>query len=526
MWGEADKTDLDAVFKSMGMNTNFDGTKPTGLKRVWRAMKRCKDAVKRFNDYEEGRVKLIAFLAAEHESMRMEKKGQIWAKSTDEVTYQVATMSGSPRYENRGRAMNNIECALGPFMNVGMKGAWRTLEAMRYDPKSWWTKAAGRIAGRLATYVLWMGGGYKLVADWLRGDAGDDEEKNKRVDAFERFGKRMAHALANCSDYRLRNYDIVPVGLFGKWSTLAISMPRGDEDKLIMPAVDMLAHGMLGSEKAQEMGFTMPTDLNYSVGDAAYNTVFGSGLLPDPMRRGLLWAVAQDAIMPWFGYNPYNSYTQRSVYNQADIDARLEELWNLAKKVGKQLWNDLGGQVVMPATTWDEDEGAYEDQGKWALSMAEEGEEGCMPIGGKTIFQALHSIPFVSAAASGLITFQNGGNERIARRLEKYRRDDAAPLRAAAQRVADEVIEARRANGEDFDYSEMLEARVAELQLPEEDKEIIQGMAFSKCQRILEKMGMEFDPIGEALRKMSNDEKKYRRAKRQVEAEGWDGDFD
>lgn len=149
-----------------------------------------------------------------------------------------------------------------------------------------------------------------------------------------------------------------------------------------------------------------------------------------------------------------------------------------------------------------------------------------MPIGGKTIFQALHSIPFLSAAASGLITFQNGGNERIARRLEKYRRDDSAPLRAAAQRVADEVIEAVRANGEDFDYSEMLAARVAELGLPEEDAEIIEGLAFKKVQGIAAKMGSEFDPIGKTLRKMSNDEKMYRRAKRQVEAEGWDGDFD
>ena len=524
--GESGKADLDELMRSLNLETNFDGTKLTGLKRAKRWMVKRAETVKRFNDFEEARVKLIALLAAQHEAELAQARGEAAPRSRDEITYQVATMSGSPRYENRGRAMNYIEFACGPFMNVGMKGAWRTVESMRYDPKSWWTKAAGRIAGRLATYVLWMGGGYKVVADWLRGDAGDDEEKKKRVDAFERFGKRMAHALANVSDYRLRNYDIVPVGLYGKWSTLAISMPRGDEDRLLMPTVDLLANGMLGSEKAQEMGFALPTDLNYGKTEAAQNTFFGSGLLPDSFRRGILWTVAQDLLGPVFGINPYNSFTQRTVYSKADFDARWEEPWNMAKKVGKQVWNDVGGQVVMPATTWDEDEGAYDDQGQWALSGAEEGEAGCMPIGGKTIFQALHSIPFLSAAASGLITFQNGGNERIARRLEKYRRDDSAPLRAAAQRVADEVIEARRKYGEDFDYSEMLEARVSELELPEEDKEIIQGLAFNKCQRIIKKMGMEFDPIGKALEKMSNDEKKYRRAKRQVEAEGWDGDFD
>ena len=524
--GESGKTDIDELMRTLGMETNLDGTKLTGIKRVKRWMQRRAETVKRFNDFEEARVKLIALLAAEHEAELARAQGREAPRSADEITYQVATMSGSPRYENRGRAMNYIEFACGPFMNVGMKGAYRTLEAMRYDPKAWWTKAASRIAGRLATSVLWMGGGYAVLAKMLGEEAGDDEEKQKNAGWLMRFGRRMAHGLANCSDYRLRNYDIVPVGLYGKWSTLAISMPRGDEDRLLMPAVDLLAHGLLGSERAEEAGFSLPTDLNYTGSQAVQNTVLNSGLVPDLTRRGLLMSLFQDAIGPLVGWNPYNSFTQRTVYSEADFESRFADPGNMATKVGKQLWNDVGGQVVMPATTWDEDEGAYDDQGQWALSGAEEGEAGCMPIGGKTIFQALHSIPFLSAAASGLITFQNGGNERIARRLEKYRRDDSAPLRAAAQRVADEVIEAVRAKGEDFDYSEMLAARVAELGLPEEDAEIIEGLAFKKVQGIAAKMGSEFDPIGKTLRKMSNDEKMYRRAKRQVEAEGWDGDFD
>ena len=524
--GESGKTDIDELMRTLGMETNFDGTKLTGMKRVKRWMQRKAETVKRFNDFEEARVKLIALLAAEHEAELARAQGREAPRSADEITYQVATMSGSPRYENRGRAMNYIEFACGPFMNVGMKGAYRTLEAMRYDPKAWWTKAASRIAGRLATSVLWMGGGYAVIAKMLGEEAGDDEEKQKNAGWLMRFGRRMAHGLANCSDYRLRNYDIVPVGLYGKWSTLAISMPRGDEDRLLMPAVDLLAHGLLGSERAQEAGFSLPTDLNYTGSQAVQNTVLNSGLVPDLTRRGLLMSLFQDAIGPLVGWNPYNSFTQRTVYSEADFESRFADLGNMAAKVGKQLWNDLGGQVVMPSTTWDEDEGAYEDQGKWALSTAEEGEEGCMPIGGKTIFHALHSIPFLSAAASGLVTMQNGGNERIARRLEKYRSEENAPMRAVANKVANEVIEAVRKNGQDYDYSEELAARVAALGLPEEDAEIIEGLAFRKVQGIAEKTGGEFDPIGKTLRKMSTDEKMYRRALRQVEAEGWDGDFD
>ena len=278
--------------------------------------------------------------------------------------------------------------------------------------------------------------------------------------------------------------------------------------------------------RGQEAGFSLPTDLNYGVTEAVQNAVVSSGILPDMSRRGVLMTLYNDLLGPLFGQNPYNSFTQRTVYSEADFDSRFEDPWNFAKKVGKQLWNDLGGQVVMPSTTWDEDEGAYEDQGKWALSTAEEGEEGCMPIGGKTIFHALHSIPFLSAAASGLVTMQNGGNERIARRLEKYRSEENAPMRAMANKVANEVIEAVRKNGQDYDYSEELAARVASLGLPEEDAEIIEGLAFRKVQGIAEKTGAEFDPIGKTLRKMSTDEKMYRRALRQVEAEGWDGDFD
>ena len=522
--GESGKTDLDELMRTLGMETNFDGTKLSGLKRVKRFMQRRAETVKRFNDFEEARVKLIALLAAQHEAELARAEGREAPRSRDEVTYQVATMSGSPRYENRGRAMNYIEFACGPFMNVGMKGAWRTVESMRYDPKAWWTKAAGRIAGRLATSVLWMGGGYRVLAEALREGAGDDEDSKKRVDGFERFGRRMAHALANVSDYRLRNYDIVPVGLYGKWSTLAISMPRGDEDRMLMPMVDLLANGLLGSERAQEAGFALPTDLNYTGSKAVQNMLLNSGLVPDLTKRGLLMSLFQDAIGPLIGWNPYNTFTQRTVYSKADFDSRFEDPGNMAGKVAKQLWNDIGGQVLMPATTWDEDEGAYEDQGKWALSKAEEGEAGCMPIGGKTIFQALHSIPFLSAAASGLVTMQNGGNERIARRLQEYQKEENRPLQAVANQIAREVVEAVRKNGEDWDYSDMLEARVAELGLPEEDVEIIEGIAFGKVGKIAQKMGMEFDPIGEALTKMATNEKLYKRALRQVEAEGWQGE--
>ena len=88
------------------------------------------------------------------------------------------------------------------------------------------------------------------------------------------------------------------------------------------------------------------------------------------------------------------------------------------------------------------------------------------------------------------------------------------------------MLEAVRTKGQDWDYSEMLEARVAGLGLPEEDTAIIEAAAFRKVQEVAKKMGGEFDPIGKALAKMAAEETKYRRALRQVEAEGWDGDLE
>ena len=67
----------------------------------------------------------------------------------------------------------------------------------------------------------------------------DDEEAQRKIDAFEEWGRRQSQALANVSVYRLRNYDVVPVGMFGRWCTFGISLPRSDEDRMLMPFVDM-----------------------------------------------------------------------------------------------------------------------------------------------------------------------------------------------------------------------------------------------------------------------------------------------
>ena len=520
--GKAGKSNLDELLGTLGFDTNADGTELKGMKRLGAKMKRFNESVRRYNTFEEARVKIIALLAAERANMRAAAEGRD-VRSAKEIAYTVATMSGSPRYENRGRAMNYLEVACGPFMNVGMKGAARTIESMRSDPGAWWSKTAGRIAGRLSTCVLWMGGGYKVLSNAWRAANGDDEEANRAADALDRFGKRMSHALANCSDYRLRNYDIVPVGLFGKWSTFGIAMPRGDEDRLLMPAVDLIAKSLVDSKTAERCGFSKYTDMGYGAGDALYATLPGSGLVPDMGRSGIIWNVFRDAAYAWF-QNPYNSFTQRTVYSQQDWDARFIDPWNFAKKVGKQVWRDLGGETVLPASSWDEDEGQWEDQGKWAMGFSDSEDAGAMPVGGKTIFQALHNIPWLSAAASGMLFMANDGNKRIARRIDKLRQADMKAERYVIDKIANEVVRGLAAKGAEWDYSDYVSEQLEKYRLPEEtDREIIEDRVFDKVQKVIDGEELKSDPIGKAVGKMGED-RRFEQIMKHLESIGWKED--
>ena len=438
MKGTTDRTDLDAVFRGLDLETNVDGTPLRGLGKVKAWLERKADTVKRFNSFEECRIKVIALLAAERAKMRAEAKGREFF-SGKEVDYLTATMSGSPRYENRGRWMNVLEATyLGPFSNVGMKGAQRTLESMRIDPGAWWRKASGRILGRIAFNTLWTGGGYTLVAAIARRIFSDDEEAQRKIDAFEEWGKRQSQALANVSDYRLRNYDIVPVGLFGRYCTFGLSLPRGDEDRMLMPFVDMATKAMLGTDTAKEWGLGDPIDATYSWQEAFMNAAVNSGLIPDIMRGSMFWNIGKDTLYAWMVGSPYNTFTQRTTYEQKMWDARWEDPIPALTATAKQLFKDVGGNVFMPASTWDEDEGSVPEEGTWVMPVAD-GEK--IPVKGSTIFQALHYVPFASSMLSGVFFVATDGDKRIQRRIDKLSKEEKALRDQVAMKCLDRIME-------------------------------------------------------------------------------------
>lgn len=513
MKGTTDRTDLDAVFRGLDLETNVDGTPLSGLGKVKAWIERKADTVRRFNSFEECRIKVIALLAAERAKMRAQAKGREFF-SGKEVDYMTATMSGSPRYENRGRWMNVLEATfLGPFANVGMKGAQRTLESMRIDPGAWWRKASGRILGRIASTTLWTAGGYALVAAIARRIFSDDEEAQRKIDAFEDWGKRQSQALANVSDYRLRNYDIVPVGMFGRYCTFGISLPRGDEDRMLMPFVDMATKAMLGTDTAKELGLGDPIDATYSWQEAFMNATVNSGLMPDIMRGSMFWNVGKDTLYAWMVGSPYNTFTQRTTYEQKMWDARWEDPVPALKAMGKQLYNDLGGGVVMPASTWDEDEGSVPEEGTWVMPVAD-GEK--IPVKGSTIFQALHYVPFASSMLSGVFFVATDGDKRIQRRIDKLSKEEKALRDQVAMRCLDRIMEI----GAEANVDDILAEAKEKYQLDDVDWAIVNKALVGKVRKLAKETGNENEPILKIPSKVN--EKTYRRLRRYLTNVGYE----
>ena len=519
--GTTERTDLDEVFRALDIRTKIEDVPLKNLKKLARGLADAANAIKRFNTFEESRIKIVSILAAERAKLRAKERGGNWKYDNGDIDYISATMAGSPRYENRGRWMNVLEAiSLGPFVNVSMKGALRTFESMKIDPAAWWSKAAQRYAGRMAEVALWSGGGYAFVAQVARRLFEDDEDAQQAIDGFERFGKRMARARACTSDYRIRNYDVMPLGLYGKYSAFGINIPRGDEDRLFTPMTDLFAQYLLGTEAARKMGLQEPMEGAYEgVFQTLATTATGSGLAPDLMRGSMIWNLGRDVFYSWFN-NPYNTFTQRPLYDENLWKERWNRPAEFLKATLKQAWNDVGGQVVLPATTWDEDEGEVPDDGKWVMSIAEDKEQTEMPIGGKTVFRALHYVPLASAALSGVFYMNCDGDKRIARRLATMLETE----KAVRDRVAMQCVEMQLKHEDTaVDYSPILDKAIEENGWDGSDRAMIEQAITRKLNFMSRKLGKQDTPILELMSRKNMSRAERERAKRYLIGIGWKG---
>ena len=277
-------------------------------------------------------------------------------------------------------------------------------------------------------------------------------------------------------------------------------MPRGDEDRMIMPLTDTVSRYLLKGDAAKRAGLHDPIDGAYTPVEAGVATLMDSGLAPDIYRGSMIWNLGKDTLYAWL-QNPYNTFTKRNTYGQAVWENRFGS-WSQAKdffvETMKQAWNDVGGQVVVPATTWDEDAGDVPDEGKWVMGMADPKDAAEMPVGGRTIFRALHYVPMASSMLSGMFYMNCDGDARIARRLEKLQ----AGEKAARDIVAMKCLRMQLKDMDvAVDYSKVLDEAIGENGWDEMDRALIEQALVRKLKAAAKKMGRENVPILDVFNK-------------------------
>ena len=251
----------------------------------------------------------------------------------------------------------------------------------------------------------------------------------------------------------------------------------------------------------------------YSWQEAFMNATVNSGLMPDIMRGSMFWNVGKDTLYAWMVGSPYNTFTQRTTYEQKMWDARWEDPVPAVTATAKQLFKDAGGSVFMPASTWDEDEGGVPEEGTWVMPVAD-GEK--IPVKGSTIFQALHYMPFASSMLSGVFFVATDGDKRIQRRIDKLSKEEKALRDQVAMRCLDRIMEI----GAEANVDDILAEAKEKYQLDDVDWAIVNKALVGKVRKLAKETGNETEPILKIPSKVN--EKTYRRLRRYLTNVGYE----
>ena len=306
-------------------------------------------------------------------------------------------------------------------------------------------------------------------------------------------------------------------------SALARRMFGDDEDRLIMPLTDTVARYLCGSDAAERAGLHDPIDGAYTPAEAAMATVTNSGLAPDIYRGSMIWNLGKDLLYAWLE-NPYNTFTHRNTYGSTVWENRFRSMGDAGaffKETLKQAWNDVGGQVVVPATTWDEDAGDVPDGGKWVLGMADPKEAAEMPVGGRTIFRALHYVPMASSMLSGMFYMNCDGDARIARRLEKMQEKEKAARDHVAMQCVKMMLDVGSTSA---DYAATLDTAVQANGWDEMDRALIEQAIVRKVREAARKMTKEGVPILELFDRKNMSDRERKEMKRYLAGIGWENE--
>lgn len=308
-----------------GYGYRIDGSKDakTWHGKVWEKTKAGGRLWNRFEEEQEACTKIIAYLY----QMKMdEKAGRTGAAAADARARLVIEQGGTPNLSARGVFASFIENATGFFWNVRKEGFLRTKRALLDHPTEWITKNLAQTALPALVKGLIATGGMEWLVYKL---FGDDEEKIKRswwAPAFLEHCRFVNEAMKCVPGYYQRNYNVIPLAKFGD-EVVSLRVKYSPEEFALQNAIHT-AFQKLGKD---------PTDPS-----ADWSTLAGamwSEFLPNVAGRNYAQEFLGMLVGPFIGYNPYDAYRQRNVYDKMTWDARWDAPGHMVKEIAKNFWN-------------------------------------------------------------------------------------------------------------------------------------------------------------------------------------------
>ena len=432
--------DIEALFRKLdGTDAPKEGLERLPyLGKVWGAIKATGRKIEDLNTIEEARTKLVAWLSAEKQKEMLQFKGKKWKYgNASEIADIVATSSGAPMGEMRGTAMNWVEATLtGVFANVAMKGFARTVESARRAPWEWTFKAMRRAENRAASILLWGGGGFVALCAAARKLFEDYEEVLQQIDRMGKWGKKVTRAFSMVSDYRIKNYDVLPLAMMGEDNVIALGVPRGDEDRLLTPFVDYTIQQALGTDLMQKIGFNETISGRYGLGEAIGRTVLDSGMMPDVARGGIIMNVFDNLLAPLIDTNPYNRFIGRQTFDRDLWAQRGERKAEFVWETAKRLWNDIGGGAILQAPMGAEN--SEGDMGEMKTWWTFDDQETTIP-GAASVFDMLRKGPISSVAMSGFVFMNTKGVDRVEKKILAMKAEEKAVMDVIAMNCLDHL---------------------------------------------------------------------------------------
>lgn len=263
----------------------------------------------RFGEEQESVTKIIAYL---YEL----KKGT----SAEEASRIAIERGGTPNLAARGVAASYIENATGFFWNVRKEATLRTFRAIKDHPTEWITKNFAQTAMPALLKCLIITGGLEMI---IRAMFDDDEEKIQNswwAGEVVNYARFMNSAMKCVPGYYQRNYNIIPIAKFGD-EVLSMRIKYSPEEFAIQNAVHT-AFQKFGAD---------PTDPDADW--SSFNREMLSQITPDIFGGNYALDLAQILIGPIIGYNPYDRYRQRNVYDNSTWEARWSAPGNMTTKM-------------------------------------------------------------------------------------------------------------------------------------------------------------------------------------------------